>query len=120
MGYMCKRGRGPWAGVSGTPSNRAIHNAERIRVAALPIYLEVGDDDALLFQDGTEFLHRGLWDLDVSHEYRLTAGADHVGPSLVPRLRAAFLWLGERLAPAQGWVPREAERTWPSGLHRVV
>jgi hypothetical protein len=63
----------------------------------LPINLECGDGAALLFQDGAEFLHRVLWDLNLSHEYRLTAGADHVGTTLLPRLQAAFLWLGDRL-----------------------
>lgn len=98
------------------PANRVVRNAERIRAAGLPIYLEVGDDDALLFQDGTEFLHRVLWDLDLSHEYRLTAGADHVGASLLPRLRAAFLWLGERLAPRPGGPPGEIDRAWAEWL----
>ena len=98
------------------PANRAIRNAERIRAAGLPIYLECGDDDALLFQDGAEFLHRVLWDLDLSHEYRLTAGADHVGPSLVPRLRSAFLWLGNRLSPPQEVQPGKAERAWSQWL----
>ena len=83
---------------------------------ACPIYLEVGDDDALLFQDGTEFLHRVLWDLGVPHEYRLTAGADHVGPSLVPRIREAFRWLGERIAPSVPGPQSEAERNWSKWL----
>ncbi len=98
------------------PANRAIRNAGRIRAACLPIYLECGDDDALLFQDGTEFLHRVLWDLDLSHEYRLTAGADHVGPSLLPRLRSAFHWLGNHLVPPQEADPGEAERAWSQWL----
>jgi S-formylglutathione hydrolase len=98
------------------PANRVVRNAERIRSAVLPIYLECGDADALLFQDGAEFLHRVLWDLDLSHEFRLTAGADHVGPTLLPRLRAAFLWLGERLAPPQLGVQGDAERAWARWL----
>jgi S-formylglutathione hydrolase len=100
------------------PANRAVRNADRIRAAGLPIYLECGDDDSLLFQDGAEFLHRVLWDLDLSHEYRLTAGADHVGTSLLPRLRAAFLWLGERLAPAPGSIRGEAEHAWSQWLEK--
>jgi S-formylglutathione hydrolase len=98
------------------PANRAVRNADRIKAAGLPIYLECGDDDALMFQDGTEFLHRVLWDLNLSHDYRLTAGADHVGTSLLPRLRAAFLWLGERLAPVQNGSQSEAERAWAQWL----
>jgi S-formylglutathione hydrolase len=100
------------------PANRAVRNADRIQAAGLPIYLECGDDDSLLFQDGAEFLHRVLWDLGLSHEYRLTAGADHLGPSLLPRLRAAFLWLGERLAPAPNTILGEIERAWSQWLEQ--
>jgi S-formylglutathione hydrolase len=100
------------------PANRAIQNADRIRAAGLPIYLECGDEDSLLFHDGAEFLHRVLWDLDLSHEYRLTAGADHMGPSLLPRFRAAFQWLGERLVPPQPGIQGEAERAWSEWLER--
>ena len=99
-------------------ANRAIRNAERIRAARLPIYLEVGDNDALHFQDGAEFLHRVQWDLDLSHDYRLFAGADHIGPSLLPRLKAAFLWLGERLTTAPKTTLGEAERTWSQWLEK--
>jgi S-formylglutathione hydrolase len=98
------------------PANRALQNAGRIQAAGLPIYLECGDEDSLLFQDGAEFLHRLLWGLDLSHEYRLSAGADHVGPSLLPRLRAAFQWLGECLFPPQPGVKGEAERAWSQWL----
>jgi len=45
------------------------------------------------------------WDLDIAHGYRLLADADHLGPTLLPRIRTAFTWMGERLAP------RPAERT---------
>jgi S-formylglutathione hydrolase len=98
------------------PANRVLRNADRIQAAGLPIYLECGDDDSLLFQDGAEFLHRLLWDLDLSHEYRLSAGADHVGPSLLPRLRAAFLWLGERLVLPQPGIKGEVECAWSRWL----
>ena len=98
------------------PANRAVRNAERIRAAGLAIYLECGADDTLLFQDGAEFLHRVLWGLDLTHEYRLTAEADHVGPSLLPRLKAAFRWLGERLVPPQPAVQNEAECAWSRWL----
>jgi S-formylglutathione hydrolase len=98
------------------PANRAVRNADRLRAAGLPIYLECGDDDALLFQDGAEFLHRVLWDLDLSHEYRLTAGADHVGTSLLPRLRSAFTWLGNRLSPPQEAQPGQTELAWSRWL----
>ena len=103
---------------SDNPANRALRNVDRIQAAGLAIYLECGDDDSLLFQDGAEFLHRLLWDLDVSHEYRLTAGADHVGPSLLPRIRAAFNWLGERLVPPRPGSMDKAERAWSRWLAR--
>ncbi|HWN58381.1 MAG TPA: hypothetical protein VNO74_09790, partial [Methylomirabilota bacterium] len=68
--------------------------ADAIKKSGLAIYLEVGDEDFLNAHDGTEFLHRVLWDLDIAHEYRLIRGADHGGPTLVPRIRDAFAWLG--------------------------
>jgi S-formylglutathione hydrolase len=79
------------------PANRAITNAPRIRESALPIYLEAGDNDFVNAHDGTEFLHRVLWDLDISHEYRLIRGADHGGPTFRPRMRATYAWLTDVL-----------------------
>ena len=38
-----------------------------------------------------------LWDLDLSHD-RLIRGGDHGGPTLVPRMRDAFVWTGAALA----------------------
>jgi S-formylglutathione hydrolase len=35
-----------------------------------------------------------LWDLDISHEYHLVRGADHGGPSMRPRMRAMYNWVG--------------------------
>jgi S-formylglutathione hydrolase len=80
--------------AANNPANRAIANATEIRKHDLAIYLECGDDDFINVHDGAEYLHRVLWDLDISHEYRLTRGADHVGPTLIPRMREAYLWLG--------------------------
>jgi S-formylglutathione hydrolase len=68
--------------------------ADTIKKSGLAIYLEVGDEDFLNAHDGAEFLHRVLWDLDIAHEYRLIRGADHGGPTLIPRIRDAFAWLG--------------------------
>ena len=79
------------------PAARLRANADAVRDSGLAIYLECGDNDALNLHDGTEFLHRALWDLDISHEYHLVRGADHVGPSLVPRLHRAMSWLGRAL-----------------------
>jgi S-formylglutathione hydrolase len=92
--------RDPAVFAANNPANRAIANANQIRKHDLAIYLECGDDDFINVHDGTEYLHRVLWDLDVPHEYRLTLGADHVGPTLIPRMREAYLWLGTRLTPS--------------------
>ena len=83
------------------PANRALANADAIRKSGLAIYLEVGDEDFLNAHDGTEYLHRILWDLDIAHEYRLIRGADHGGPTFVPRMRDAFAWLGAVSAQLQ-------------------
>src|SRR5260370_33955231 len=76
------------------PANLLRAGADAIKESGLAIYLEVGDQDFLNAHDGTEFLHRILWDLDIAHEYRLLRGADHGGPTLIPRMRDAFAWLG--------------------------
>jgi S-formylglutathione hydrolase len=87
-------GRDPLLFEANNPANRACVNARSIRDSGLAIYIEVGDQDFVNAHDGTEFLHRVLWDLDISHEYRLIRGGDHGGPTFVPRIRAAFTWLG--------------------------
>jgi len=86
---------------SNNPANRAHANARQIRDSGLAIYLEAAERDFLNAHDGAEFLHRVLWDLDLSHEYHLVRGADHGGPSFVPRLRAMFAWFGSLWNPAQ-------------------
>lgn len=93
------------------PAHRARTHADRIRSAALAIYIDAASRDALNAHDGAEFLHRVLWELDLVHEYRLHADADHVGPSLVPRLMEAFTWVLDHLHPS----PRpldEVEQAW--------
>lgn len=96
------------------PANLALANADAIRTSGLAIYLEAGDQDVFNLHDGAEFLHRVLWDLDISHEYHLVRGADHVGPTLRPRMREAYAWVGSLLSspdlPA-GEVTA-AERAW--------
>ncbi len=86
---------------SNNPASRARANALAIKESGLAIYLEVGDEDFLNAHDGSEFLHRVLWDLDIPHEYRLIRGADHGGPTFVPRIRNAFGWLGSVIAEQQ-------------------
>lgn len=81
------------------PGARAQQHAADIRQSGMGIYIDAGGADALHAHDGAEFLHRLLWRLDIRHEYHLLADADHVGPTLLPRLQAAFSWLGQKLAP---------------------
>jgi S-formylglutathione hydrolase len=79
------------------PANRVRANASAVRETGLAIYLEAGDQDFINAHDGAEFLHRVLWDLDIPHEYRLIRGADHGGPTLAPRMRDTFHWVGAAL-----------------------
>jgi S-formylglutathione hydrolase len=81
------------------PANLARANAQAIGECGLAIYLEAADHDFLNAHDGAEFLHRTLWDLDLSHEYWLVRGADHGGLTMRPRMRAMFGWLGAILRP---------------------
>ena len=64
------------------PASIARANAKRIIASGMQIYLDVGDKDMFGLHEGTEFLHRVLWDNHIEHEYHLVHGADHVGRSL--------------------------------------
>jgi S-formylglutathione hydrolase len=79
------------------PAVRLRDNAHAIKASGMSIYLECGDYDALNLHDGNEFLHRLLWDLDISHEYHLVKDADHLGPSIGPRMIEAFTFLSKAL-----------------------
>ncbi len=79
------------------PTSLAVANSTAIAAADLSIYLEAGDEDLLHVQYGTELLHRCLFDIGVAHEYRLTRGGNHVGPSVGPRLIDAFRFIGRLL-----------------------
>jgi S-formylglutathione hydrolase len=87
-------GRDPLLWESNNPANLARANAQQIRDAGLAIYIDAADRDFLNAHDGAEFLHRVLWDLDLSHGYHLVRDADHGGPTMRPRLRAMFAWFG--------------------------
>ena len=78
------------------PANVARSNAESIRASGVEIYLEAGDEDGLNLHDGTEFMHRVLWDLDIRHEYHLVRWGNHVGPSLEGRVAEAYRFLTTR------------------------
>jgi len=71
----------------------ANDNAKAIIDAGLKIYIECGDQDSLMLHDGTELLHRILWNQKIEHEYRSFHGADHVGSSLLPRSKQQHGWL---------------------------
>lgn len=75
------------------------------RLLDLRIYIEVGDQDALYLYEGAEYLHRILFDAELAHEYRLVHGAEHVGPSLLPRMVDALGFLGRQLS-APDWIDR--------------
>jgi S-formylglutathione hydrolase len=99
---------------SNNPANRARANAVLIRKTSLAIYIDAGDEDFLNAHDGAEFLHRVLWDLDISHEYHLVRGADHGGPTMRPRMRAMYAWVGSVINAFQ---PAAAE---PTAVQRAV
>jgi S-formylglutathione hydrolase len=77
------------------PVSIAERNADNIKTSGLAIYLECGDRDAFNLHDGTEYLHRVLWELDIPHEYRLVLGADHVGPTLGARFTDAHRFIAD-------------------------
>jgi S-formylglutathione hydrolase len=103
---------------SNNPANRARVNADQIRDSGLAIYLEAADNDFLNAHDGAEFLHRLLWDLDLSHEYHLVRNADHGGVTMRPRLRAMFAWLESVWNPVRpdAAVEEAATRWLESGM----
>ncbi|HLJ46647.1 MAG TPA: alpha/beta hydrolase-fold protein [Bryobacteraceae bacterium] len=105
-------GRDPAVFEANNPASRAHQNAPQIRNSGLAIYIDAGDQDFVNAHDGAEFLHRVLWDLDISHEYHLVRGGDHGGPTFVPRMRAAFAWLASVLAPTAKTAHEAAVEEW--------
>jgi len=81
------------------PASIAKTNPQRLLDSGLQIYLDVGDQDMFLLYEGTEFLHRVLWDEGVMHEYHIVHGADHVGRTLVPRITEALQFFTRVLNP---------------------
>lgn len=84
-------------------SPAAIARAQPDRLNDLGIYLEVGDQDMLCLNEGVEFLHRILFDVGIAHEYRLVRGADHIGPSLEPRIADALSFIARQIDPPD-WI----------------
>lgn len=83
-----------WA--ANNPSTIATRDPDRL--LGLGIYFDVGDQDMLYLDEGAEFLHRILFDSAIGHEFRFVRGADHVGPSLEPRLYDALGFIGRQIA----------------------
>lgn len=79
------------------PTSLAVANSAAIAAAGLSIYLETGDEDRMHVQYGCELLHRCLFDVGLRHEYRLTRGGNHVGPSVGPRVAEALRFVGRQL-----------------------
>ncbi len=79
------------------PTSIAIANSSLIAAHRPSIFVEVGDHDLFHVQHGTELLHRCLFDIGISHEYRLTAGGNHLGPSVGPRVVDALRFIGREL-----------------------
>ncbi|GII52141.1 hypothetical protein Pth03_05300 [Planotetraspora thailandica] len=104
----------------GFAANSVLHrlrnNADAIRAGGLPIFLRCGDHDTFAMHDGTEQLHRTLWDLDIGHEYHLVYDADHLGPEAVAAQRAALAFIGAAQRRAAGEdrtaADRELEAAW--------
>jgi S-formylglutathione hydrolase len=100
----------------------SAHSPARNRLA---IYIDAADRACLNAHDGAEFLHRVLWDLDLSHEYHLVRDADHGGPTMRPRLRAMLAWFGPLWNPkltdaaveqsATGWLQAGMKGKPPAG-----
>jgi S-formylglutathione hydrolase len=81
------------------PASICVANADRIRSSGLGVYIDVGDLDAFNIHEGTEFIHRLLWDNKIPHEYHLVRGADHVGRTIRPRTTEALGFLARVLNP---------------------
>jgi len=81
------------------PANIALADPDRIRSSGLGIYLDCGDEDSFHLNEGTEFLHRVLYDQKIPHEYHLVRGADHLGRTLGPRAREGLGFLNRVLNP---------------------
>lgn len=80
-----------WA--ANNPANIVIENAERLRRNDMGIYLEAGDEDVFLLHEGTEFLHRVLFDHGIRHEYRFLQWEDH-GSNYTLRMLMIFDYFG--------------------------
>jgi len=79
------------------PANMVLANRQAILKSGLAIYIEVGDLDMFHLDEGTEYLHRVMWDHGIPHEYRLVRGADHTGKTVPSRMRDALRFLSREV-----------------------
>jgi len=77
------------------PASIAKKNAKEISEGLVAIRVECGDNDLLNLHWGAEFLHRVLWDHGIQHEYQLVRWGDHLGLSLVRRLRDSHAFIAK-------------------------
>jgi S-formylglutathione hydrolase len=91
-------------------------NAAAIRDSGLAIRIECGDHDVFNLHDGAEYLHRVLWELDVSHEYHLVRGLDHIGPGRAAREERGRAFLAEALASRGQDTPPQAPAAFVAWL----
>ena len=110
-----------WA--DNNPATMAVKFADKIRQSGLQIYVDAGDLDQFWLYEGAEFLHQTLWNQRIRHEYHLVRGADHVGPSLGPRMAEAIMFLFRSYHPwptTQDVGPFEGTRSRQRPLQRVA
>ena len=100
------------------PATIANNDAERLRAAGLPVYLDCGDEDAFGLHEAAEFLHQVLWKKGVRHEYHLVYGADHGGRTIEPRSREGLEFLKRVMHPAGPDPAAEALRRKLAPLRR--
>ncbi len=81
------------------PATIARDYAGVLRSSGLAVYIEAGTRDSFGLDRGTDFLHRVLYDNRIEHEYRLVYGADHVGRSMLPRIRNGLGFIGRLRNP---------------------
>ncbi|GGM68007.1 hypothetical protein GCM10011608_61560 [Micromonospora sonchi] len=114
LDVLAELGREMTGEGDGFAANSVLHrlggNAEAIRGSGLPIFLRCGDRDVFALHDGTEQLHRALWDLDVGHEYHLVHDGDHLGPEAFAAQRAALAFIAAAQRAAVGQDRSEADR----------
>jgi hypothetical protein len=110
---------GGGAGDAETYAANGVHSrlrsgADAIRSSELPVLVDCGAVDEYLLNEGAEYLHRLLLELDVAHTYRLVEGAGHLDPAAEVRTREAIRFLGDALQGAERRRPPGGEPA-PSG-----